>query len=279
MASLQEMSEFADLTAGWEMSVTMQLRTPLKWLRRHREFHAGAKRPEEALPLRATLGCGTLFLGLGDHVMRLLSFAIASVLLGGCAAAHQVRDREDYLAEATRIYPGETRERVLKAAETVLKISDPADFEFRYTLTGFTGLRRYFIYAVVASAAGREKWEFLTEPAGEGLRASVSISEEGTASGGYSSNKYEGAMASVPLYRLFWNRVDYMLGRRLDWVTCADAAAELEKSNTNTVALGGLCGPTSDGRNAEPPQPFPPLVRQTTPPKAKRSVPQSAPTG
>jgi hypothetical protein len=44
------MSDFADLTAGWEMSVTMQLRTPLIWLQRHREFHAGAERPSEALP-------------------------------------------------------------------------------------------------------------------------------------------------------------------------------------------------------------------------------------
>lgn len=44
-------SDFVDLTSGWEISVTMQLRTPLKWLRRHREFHAGAQWPEEALPM------------------------------------------------------------------------------------------------------------------------------------------------------------------------------------------------------------------------------------
>ena len=44
------MANFDDLTSGWEMSVTMQLRTPLKWLQRHREFHAGAERPTEALP-------------------------------------------------------------------------------------------------------------------------------------------------------------------------------------------------------------------------------------
>ncbi|MDB5615923.1 hypothetical protein [Tardiphaga sp.] len=41
---------FEDLIAGWEMSVTMQLRTPLKWLQRHREFHVGAAPPAEALP-------------------------------------------------------------------------------------------------------------------------------------------------------------------------------------------------------------------------------------
>lgn len=41
---------FGDVTKGWELSVTMQLRTPLKWLQRHREFHEGRKRPSEKLP-------------------------------------------------------------------------------------------------------------------------------------------------------------------------------------------------------------------------------------
>jgi hypothetical protein len=47
---MTDMSNFAELTSGWQMSVTMQLRTPLKWLQRHREVHAGAERPSEALP-------------------------------------------------------------------------------------------------------------------------------------------------------------------------------------------------------------------------------------
>lgn len=202
-----------------------------------------------------------------NPIWRSISLLTLALLLAGCgAAAHQVRDRDDFLAEASRVYPGENRERVLKAAETVLKISDPTDFEFRYTLTGFTGLRRYVIYAVITAAVGREKWEFMTEPDGAGLRASVSVSEEGSTSGAYGSrNPYEGRMASVPLYRLFWNRVEYMLGRRPDWVTCDEASKELESSNTNALALGGLCGPTSDGRNAPPPEPFPPLTAQSKP--------------
>ena len=211
--------------------------------------------------------------------MRRLVGILLAFSLAGCASApHQVVDRDDYLAEASRVYPGETRERVLKAAETVLRISDPSDFEFRYTLTGFTGLRRYFIYAVIASASGREKWDFMTEPEPGGLRASVSISEEGTASGGYSANRYENAMASVPLYRLFWGRVDYMLGRRSDWVTCDQASAELAQTNTNAAsALGGLCGPTSDGRNAPPPDPFPPMPPTSrNAPVAKRTAPPQA---
>jgi len=192
--------------------------------------------------------------------------------LAACAsAAHQIRDRDDFLAEATRTYPGESRERVIKAAEIVLKISDPSDFEFRYNINGFTGLRRYVIYAVITAVAGREKWEFQTDDTASGLRASVSISEAGSASGSYGQQTpYEGVMASAPLYRLFWNRVDYMLGRRLDWVSCADAAKELAASNTNELALGGLCGPTSDGRNAPAPEPLP---ISTKPPSRTASTP------
>jgi hypothetical protein len=149
-------------------------------------------------------------------------------------------------------------------------------------LTGFTGLRRYFIYAVLASASGREKWELQTEPDPAGLKASISISEEGTSGGGYSRSSYEGAMASVPLYRLFWSRVEYMLNRRPDWVTCEQAGAELQSSNTNAIAaLGGLCGPTSDGRNAPAPEPLPPLAKPAPPgstPVAKHpQKPPSAP--
>jgi hypothetical protein len=214
--------------------------------------------------------------------MRFLAVAALCAALVGCAAApQQVRDRDDYLAEATRVFPAESRERVLKAAETVLKISDPTDFEFRYTLTGFTGLRRYFIYAVIAAASGREKWDFLTEADAAGIRASVSISEEGTSGGGYSRSRYEGAMASVPLYRLFWSRVEYMLNKRPDWVTCEQAAAELQSSNTNAIAaLGGLCGPTSDGRNAPAPEPLPALVNPASPraaPVARRAPRPPAP--
>ena len=200
--------------------------------------------------------------------MRLSLLIAAAIALGSCAAPHQIRDRSDFLAEAQKDFPGETRERLISAAETVLKISDPDDFEFRHTMTGFTGLRRYLIYAVLAAAQGREKWEFTTEQLPNGtMRAAITVSEAGTTVGGSSSTPYEGQMASVPLYRLFWARVDYVLGRRSDWVTCDEAAKPLQATNTNTAtALGGLCGGTSNGRDAPPPNQMAPL-RITEPPK------------
>lgn len=194
---------------------------------------------------------------------------VGALALASCAAPHQIRDRSDFLAEGARDYPHESRERVVQAAEAVLKTSDPSDFEFRHTLNGFTGLRRYTVYAVIAAAQGREKWEFLTEPTAGGLRASVSVSEAGVASGGYSRTPYENQLASIPLYRLFWARVDYMLGKRSDWKTCDEANAELAATNTQSAeALGGLCGLTSDGRNAPPPPQLAPMVAAAAPPVA-----------
>lgn len=48
---LTDMSNDAIL-AGWELSATMQRRTPLAWLLRHREFHEGSDRPAETLPMQ-----------------------------------------------------------------------------------------------------------------------------------------------------------------------------------------------------------------------------------
>ena len=206
------------------------------------------------------------------HLATAIALGVALVC-ASCSVPHQIINREDFLAEATRHYPGESRERVIKAAETVLRISDPKDWDFRYTLNGFVGLRRYFVYAVIASAQGQEKWEFLAdEDAAQPntIRASVSISEAGVSTGGYTSTPYEGKMASIPLYRLFWDRVDYMLRKRSDWVTCDQVFEELEKTRTTHDALAGLCGPTSEGRDAPAPEPLPPLAVAAIPKPVKK---------
>lgn len=190
-------------------------------------------------------------------MVRGVGLVLTAMILGGCNA-HQIVDRSDFIAEGTRVYTGEPRERVIEAARNVLRHSDPSDFEFRDTLTGFTGLRKYFIYAVLAAAEGREKWEFQTEAEGKSVRAAISVSEAGVSGNGYTATPYEGRMASVPLYRLFWDRVDYVLGRRSDWVTCDQAEAGLRGQDSSSAALGGLCGPTSGGRSAPPPPQLPP---------------------
>ncbi|WP_424360225.1 hypothetical protein [Methylocystis parvus] len=196
-----------------------------------------------------------------DNLMR-LKYIVFALSLSSCGSApHTITDRDDFLAEATRRYKGEDRERVIRAAETVIKHSDPADVEIRYTASGFTALRKYFIYAVFASASGREKWEFTVEDAPGAKVASISISEAGTSTGGYAATPYENTMNAFPLYRLFWKRVDYMLGLRPDWAYCTHEETAVRAAGQSPAsALSGLCGPTSEGRDAPPPQPFAPAT-------------------
>lgn len=205
--------------------------------------------------------------------------AVVALSICGCATPHQIMDRDDYLAEAAREYPEADREQLIRAAEAVLIHSDPKDWEFRYTPTGFTGIRRYMVYAVLAMSQGQEKWQFATEPGSPGnVRAYLSVEESGVSTGGYVSTPYDNKMASIALYRLFWARVDYMLGRRSDWWSCGDAAAHLRKTRTNeAAALSGLCGATSEGANAPPPKP---LGARTFPEMPPAEIPTApAPAG
>jgi hypothetical protein len=52
-ATWYRLKDFAgdDLIVGWKLSVTMQRRTALHWLRRHGEFHEGSAHPAEEVPI------------------------------------------------------------------------------------------------------------------------------------------------------------------------------------------------------------------------------------
>jgi hypothetical protein len=58
---------------------------------------------------------------------------------------------------------------------------------------------------------------------------------------------------------------------RLRWIlqTCDEAELQFHDTKINpVVALGGLCGPTSHGRDGEPPERLAPLARSTPVPVA-----------
>jgi hypothetical protein len=197
-----------------------------------------------------------------------LRIAVLAASVCACTPPPQISDRSDFLAEATRTFPGETTERVILAAQRVLDQSDPKYFEFRNTLNGFSGLRRYYVYAVIAAENGRERWDFTADRDPNGaIRAGLTIADVGAAQSSYNRTAYDVQMASIPMYRLFWSRVDYVLGRNDNWTTCDDAEVQFHDTKINPlVALGGLCGPTSHGRDGEPPERLAPLPRPSIAP-------------
>lgn len=158
--------------------------------------------------------------------------------------------------EATRVWEKETKARVIAAAEAVLKHSDPGDIVFEYRAGGFLARRRFSIFAVLATAEGEDRWNFAAAGNEEGASASVRIIQRGTARSGNMSQSFRDNQTFVGTFRLFWARVDYMLGRRGDWIGCeaAPAALGLPAAEPGT---DGLCGITHQPRSAAPPAPLP----------------------
>jgi hypothetical protein len=183
--------------------------------------------------------------------MRAL-FLISLLLLSACARSERVTSHADWMKEATRVWPGETRARVIAAAEAVLKQADPRDTKFEYNQRGFQAKRAFFIYAVIASAEGVDTWSFTTAENSEGASASVRIIQRGKAVAGQHSERFRDNQTMVGSFRLFWARMDYMLGQRPDWVSCVEAPAKLDLP-PGAPGLEGLCSLTHQGRNEPPP--------------------------
>jgi hypothetical protein len=184
--------------------------------------------------------------------MRMPRLFAAALLLTGCTPAARVTDHADWLKEATRAWPGETKARVIAAAEAVVKHADPRDTIVEYNRHGFSARRKFLIYAVIATASGTETWTFSSAENEQGASATVRIVQRGTAQAGSNSERFRENQVYLGSLRLFYARIDYMLGRRPDWLTCAEAPAKLALP-ANSPGLQSLCTLTHQGRDAPPP--------------------------
>ncbi len=142
----------------------------------------------------------------------LLAFALA-----GCAPYSIPQlSRDEWIALKTRTYPGVPVTAAYDAAERILRLADPKDVTASYDAAGRLRLvRAWMIYtgvAFVGVRTGQDVWLVEAVPAADGTQITV------TASGDL------GVPDDPALYRLFWARMDYLLGRTATWTTCEDAA-------------------------------------------------------
>jgi hypothetical protein len=177
---------------------------------------------------------------------------LAILVLSGCMRPERTTSHADWLKEATRTWHGETKARVIAAAEAVLKHSDPKDFTFEYSKSGFSARRRFFIYAVIATAEGEDRWTFAASDNSEGASASVRIIQRGTATAGRATERFRDNQTMVGSFRLFYARLDYMLGKRADWISCADAPIRLDLAR-EAPGLQALCSMTHQANDHAPP--------------------------
>lgn len=173
------------------------------------------------------------------------ALGLTSLVVAGCAARHAPLTRDEWLAVATRNYPGISESEFYAAAERVFRHADGDDFTITYTDHRMFAARRWTMYAIFAAASGTDLWVLDTTPETTGVHGSVSISRQsgtlvatpvpgGTPGSTQFTNLPQvGAPIAAPSpYELFWARMDYLLGFSDRWMSCADLAAHLKAGDT-----------------------------------------------
>lgn len=173
-----------------------------------------------------------------------LAMVAAMAALGaGCAKQKLLTpeeiaaERERQLNMIARTYNGVTPQDALLAADRVFRLADE-DYTVSHNPTGLQAQRNWLIYAVLAVAAGTDTWNVITEvlPSGEtkvtamhsGQGASmfggpVATSGGGTSATGITTPGMQNMTTRPAIYQLFFARLDYLLGKSNEWITCKDA--------------------------------------------------------
>ncbi len=153
--------------------------------------------------------------------------AVIVSILSGCAIQPPNQlSRSEWVAESQRTYKV-TPDEVIEAAERVFKLSDGNDYRFQPHDNGIVATRGWSYYLVFAAGFGSTKWKIDTiekEPGNTLAKADTSVQHSmvfGPSSG------YDPIPGNA-IYRIFWSRMDWMLGLRKDWPTCEQSERRLE---------------------------------------------------
>lgn len=177
----------------------------------------------------------------------LLLLIVAAVGLGACAHQQRELTRDEYLAMTTKSYPGVSQKKLMDTAEQILRYADGSDFKLHHKKNGFLATRDWGVYLVLAAARGTDYWDI--EFSGNKVSLSISTADSATTAwampdGGVAPLTTVGHGRPVygdATYRLFWARMDYLLGKpKGDWPTCEYARQQVRDGNWFGV-LDPLC--------------------------------------
>lgn len=174
---------------------------------------------------------------------------LVPLLLAGCGAAVPLWTRDYASQQTTRTYASAPPAAVAAAAEAVVRqTAAPRDVTVKRTADGVVIDRYYVGYMGLRSVTLDYTFTLHVTPEGKGSRVTLDLAAQRTFNDNgtdYSHDTvYDGG--TIPYgdpYRLFFARMDYVLGKRADWVTCAEAPAKLGAQ----IALDPLCTKVSDG--------------------------------
>ncbi len=208
-------------------------------------------------------------------ILRVLAFVGVAFVLAACQQQRMITQLE-YDAATLHEFAGFTPEQVAKASRQVLTLLDGEDFKFEDTRIGFVGRREWFNFALIAAESGTDQWEFRVGQDAGITKARMEITRTAgggmiTPFGGGYYNQPQTIFNGVAVYAIFWERVDYMLGRRQHWTTCDDMRSRIRAKST-WGDLSAMC----DGNNKND-TPAGPMIPYSAPPAPVPPAGQPAP--
>lgn len=162
-----------------------------------------------------------------------LFLVITVMILGGCAT-HAPLTRDESLALTTRTYSGVVKQQALDEIERLFRLADGNDFRLAHSDTGFRATRGH--------AAAESWWDVRADPVESGVKLVV-------INGGWAP---AGSIDGNATYSLFWERLDYLLGKLAHWITCAEAQ---DRARHADYALWGSLAPLCANANDTHPNP------------------------
>lgn len=180
------------------------------------------------------------------HIPLLFALAVA-----GCGTQVPLWTK-DYAAQATtRHYADVPPAKALAAAEEVVRLTAPArDVSVKAT-PGGVEIDRYFNgFIHMHSVTIDYRFTLTATPAGRGSTVTLAIrsnAQDFSAPDAMTGLELSPLLANGPAtvadpYKLFFARMDYILGKRTDWVSCTAAPSVLGAS----IALDPLCQGAED---------------------------------
>jgi hypothetical protein len=193
------------------------------------------------------------------------SAGLACALLAGCTLSPPKEAHWQGLHG--RVYEGATTDQALQAADEILRLADK-DFRVTRQAGTLTATRYYALFAGISTQYGYDHWLVTATPVDKGsvdkgVDVQVQISRDADADvlmpiiggsgvvGGTVANTSppgKPVTARFP-YRLFFARMDYLLRRSSEWLTCSEAAARLP--GEPEADTGALCGRGFDDRRPD----------------------------
>jgi len=199
----------------------------------------------------------------GTRMKRaILAAVIAPVIISCATTPTGPANRGEWEEIHVRTYEGMSPREVQDAAEKVLKLADH-DFKFEYSEDRLVASRNWMVYATIIITGGIDYWTIETKPEGNGTKVTVRVTRSSNATtavpviGGPGIAPMTSATPGYSVdqrvpYQLFWERLNFSLGKRAEWTTCDAYKARLKNDGVrkrDRANLDILCSVTTDDKS------------------------------